>query len=336
MNARTRQRCALLAFCACTLVLYVYGVLTASLIPAHIEEIILPLDFAVGVPLGFYFLVVKPRNLSLLTVLPVIWVGYALSSFALGSLDAGALPYLASALIPVEIGIAAKECWRLACIYKDARTRSEDPMVWFKELMLYLVRKDMPASMAATELGVWRYALFSWREKPLLLPGEKAFSYHNAGGYMNMMLGLALALPVEIVGVHLLVSQWSVPAAVVITALSIYMTIWLAGDARARMLRPVTVGDAVMRLECGVQMRAEIPISEIAQITFAEAGVHGLAKEKQLNYGTFYQANVWVITKHPVVVDTVFGKKKARAIGLSLDDPIAFKSESDGKSKHAL
>lgn len=48
------------------------------------------------------------------------------------------------------------------------------------------------------------------------------FSYHNAGGYMNMMLGLALAFPVEIIGVHMLVSQWSIAAAFVPTTLSIY------------------------------------------------------------------------------------------------------------------
>ncbi|MCI8365996.1 MAG: hypothetical protein HFJ66_00110 [Eggerthellaceae bacterium] len=46
--------------------------------------------------------------------------------------------------------------------------------------------------MTTAEVSVWYCALFSWRKKPYVLPGEKAFSYHNASGYMNMMLGLAL------------------------------------------------------------------------------------------------------------------------------------------------
>ncbi len=100
----------------------------------------------------------------------------------------------------------------MAKAYKSARKASADPMAWFKETMLYFVRKDAPASTAAAELGVWCYALLSWRKKPYVLPGEKGFTYHNAGGYISVLLGLALAFPVEIVGVHLLTSQWSVVA----------------------------------------------------------------------------------------------------------------------------
>ncbi len=37
---------------------------------------------------------------------------------------------------------------------------------------------------------------------------------------MNIMLGLALAFPVEMVGVHILVMQWSALAAVIVTLLS--------------------------------------------------------------------------------------------------------------------
>lgn len=225
MDAARRQRLSLIGFCTLGLALYTYGIVSAPYIPSHIEGIALPLDFMVGIPLGFYLLAVRPRRLTLLSVIPVIWVGYGLSVFALGSADVGVLPYLLTALVPAEIAIAVKEFLKVAKVYKSARKASADPMVWFKETMLYLVRKDAPASVAAAELSVWYYALLSWRKKPYVLPGESAFSYHNAGGYMSMMLGLALAFPVEIVGVHILVSQWSVVAASIVTALSIYAAI---------------------------------------------------------------------------------------------------------------
>ncbi len=324
MNATTKHRASLAVFCLLGLAFYIYGVVSASFIPTHIESIILPLDFMVGIPLGFYLLVIRPRNLTLLSVIPIIWAGYGLSAFALRSADAGLLPYLLTALMPVELAIAFRECLKVTQVYKSARKASADPMAWFKETVLYLVRKDAPASMAAAELSVWYYVLLSWGRKPYVLPGEKAFSYHNAGGYMNMMLGLTLAFPVEIVGVHLLLSQWSVAAACVVTALSIYAVIWLIGDARARVMRPVAIGKDRIRLECGIQMEVIIPLSDIDKICLSENDLGNLAKENKLNYGTFYQSNVWLVAKRPIEVRTMLGKKRVRAIGLSLDDPRTF------------
>lgn len=59
MDAANCRRTSLLAFCALCLVFYVYGVISSSFMPSHIEGIILPLYFMVGIPLGFFFLVVK-------------------------------------------------------------------------------------------------------------------------------------------------------------------------------------------------------------------------------------------------------------------------------------
>ena len=323
MDAARRQRLSLISFCLLDLVLYTYGVISAPRIPSHIEGIALPLDFMVGIPLGFYLLVVRPRRLTLLSVMPVIWLGYALSALALGAPDAGILPALLSALIPVELAIAARECLKIARTFKTAKAKSPDPMVWFRETMLYLVRKDAAASMTAAELSVWHYALLSWRKKPYALPSEREFSYHNAGGYMNMMLGLALAFPVEIVAVHLLVSQWSVPAAIVITALSAYAAVWLMGDARARILRPIVVGKGSVRLECGIQMEVVIPVSNIEMVALSDNELGPIEESDRLNYGTFYHPDAWLVTKSPVEVRTLLGAKRVRAIGVSVDDPKA-------------
>lgn len=324
MSVARSRRVSLIAFCALCVALYAYGVASAPCIPSHIEGIALPLDFMVGIPLGFYLLVVRPRRLTLLSVVPVIWIGYALSVLALGSPNAGILPALLSALIPVELAVAVRECLKITRTFKAAKTESSDPMVWFRETMLYLVRKDVAANMTAAELGVWYYALLSWRKKPYVLPGERAFSYHNAGGYMNMMLGLALAFPVEIVAVHLLVSQWSVPAAIVVTALSVYAAIWLVGDARARILRPIAVGEGSARLECGIQMETVIPVSHIEMVALSDNEIGHVEESDRLNYGAFYRPNVWLAMRSPVEVRTLLGTKHVRAVGVSVDDPKAF------------
>lgn len=318
-------KASLIAFGLVAVALYAYGVLSAPAIPARIEGIVLPLDFMVGIPIGFYLLVVRPRKLTPLAVIPVIWLGYGLSALALGSPQAGALPWLLAALVPVELAIAVRECLRIVRAFRDARAASDDPMEWLRCPVALIVRKEAPTAMAAAELSVWYYALFSWRRAPLARAGERTFPYHNAGGYMNMMLGLALAFPAEIIAVHLLLMQWNAAVAVAVTALSLYAVVWLVGDARARILRPVAVGGDAVRLECGIQMEAVIPLVDVEMVVLSEADLPASVDvSDRLNYGTFYRPDAWVVTKRPVEVRTLLGKKQVRAIGVSLDDPKAF------------
>lgn len=190
--------------------------------------------------------------------------------------------------------------------------------------MRYLVRQDAAASITSAELSVWYYALLSWQQKPYTLSGERAFSYHNAGGYMHMMLGLGLAFPVEIVAVHLLLAQWNMAAAVAATALSLYAAIWLIGDARARVMRPIAVGPAAVRLECGIQMEATVSLSDIEHIAFSDDDLESIPESDRLNYGTFYRPDAWVVLKRPAEVRTLIGAKHVRAIGINVDDPKAF------------
>ncbi len=113
-------------------------------------------------------------------------------------------------------------------------------------------------------------------------------------------------------------------------ALSVYAVVWLAGDARARIMRPVAIGAGYVRLECGIQMQTTIPLSDIDGICFSEHDLRGITKADKLNYGTFYQANVWIVAKRPIAVRTMLGEKRVRAIGVSLDDPRAFAGVLEG------
>ena len=313
------------AFLAAVLTLYIYGVISADQIPAEVVAVALPPDFMVGIPLAFYLIVLRPKKMTPLAVLPVIWLGYGLSALVLGSPTAGTLPVLLAALFPVEAAIAVREILRLARLFKRAKTQSADPLEWFYAVTYYLVRKELPARMMAAELGVWYYALISWRKKSSVEADDKTYSYHNAGGYMSVMLGLGLAFPVEIVAVHMFLSQWNATVAIVVTLLSVYAAVWLVGDARARALRPVVLGKDELRIECGIQMKGTISLSNIASVSCHEPA--DIDKVDKLNYGTFYQANVWIVMHDPVEVRTLLGMKRPLAIGLSLDDPKGFIQE---------
>ena len=72
------------------------------------------------------------------------------------------------------------------------------------------------------------------------------------------------------------------------------------------------------------------PLSDIDGICFSEHDLRGITKADKLNYGTFYQANVWIVAKRPIAVRTMLGEKRVRAIGVSLDDPRAFAGVLEG------
>lgn len=69
-------------------------------------------------------------------------------------------------------------------------------------------------------------------------------------------------------------------------------------------------------------MKGTISLSNIASVSCHESA--DIDKADKLNYGTFYQANVWIVMHGPVEVRTLLGMKRPLAIGLSLDDPKEF------------
>ena len=306
--------------------LYAYGAFTAPLVPYKWESVALPLDLMIGIPVVFYVFVVRAKGMTPLSVIPVIWIGYGLSSMALGSPQAGILPYLLAVLAPVELLIAGREIRRIARVFKGAKAESDDPMVWLRSTVHAVVRKDPVSSLAATELTIWYYLLFSWRKKPLAGEDETAFTTYKESGHMNIVLGLALAFPVEMVGVHMLIMQWSAAAALAVTLLSLYMLAWLAGDARARIMRPIAVGADAVRIECGIQCSAAIPISSIASVS-RNAGKEAAKGAGVVNMGTFCNADVWITASTPFAIHTPLGEKHIRTIGFSVDDPSGFISE---------
>ena len=83
-------------------------------------------------------------------------------------------------------------------------------------------------------------------------------------------------------------------------------------------------------MDCGIQMYATIPFAEIEKVCLSENDIRDIEKSDRLNYGTFYQANVWIVSKRPITVRTMLGEKQVRVIGLSLDDPPRFYGCSQG------
>lgn len=181
-----------------------------------------PFDLMVFVPAVFYLLVVRRYRLSPLLVLPVIWLGGLVSLQFAAPGKPSLLAPLGLCAVGVELGIAAREVLRLVRRFRTAKASSDNPLDWFSDAFSALARNERVARMAALECVMWYYASASWRRAPHVPHGYRAFSSHRQSGYVAAVGVMLVLIAVETVAAHLLAARFSVAAACVLTALSLY------------------------------------------------------------------------------------------------------------------
>lgn len=309
------------------LLLYAVDLAAVSTVPAagygYAAHIAVPFDLMVCVPAAFYLLVVRRYELSPLLVLPVIWLGgFVSSQFAVPGQPSLLLP-LGLAALAVEAAIAVHEIRRFLRAYRAARAQSDDPLDWFAGAFFALVRNERASRMAGLECAMWYYVLGSWRRGPIVPEGYRAFSYHRRSGHIAVVGVLLGAVAVETVAVHLLVAQWSVAAAVALTALSLYTALWMVADTRAVVLNPLLVGDGELVVRWGMLTRERIPLSRIERIVSSEPDV---PKAERADFAAMGARECWIELSEPVEIRGIIGKpRRVRAIKVGPDDASAFK-----------
>ena len=314
----------LLGLCA----LYVFGVLaTFSVDPANREflaGVALPFDLMIFIPGVFYFFIVRRHKLTPLLVVPVIWIGSLVVTQVVQPNDLRFVLALMGITLAIEIAIAVYEARRIARCYKLAKASSANPRVWFEETFFMLTKSQGVSKLAAAELVTMWYALLSWKKKLTAEEEASAFTYHKKSGYASfvwVMLGVSV---IEIVAVHLLLTQVNAILALIVVVLSIYTMLWLLGDLRASALRPVKIGKEFLEVNAGLRVSAQVPLEMIESIDTKEPSFD---KKEVLNLGIMDECNSWIILKEAVEIEGLLGiKKSRRAIGLTIDDAARFRS----------
>lgn len=290
---------------------------------AAVSNVAVPFDLMACVPAAFYLLVVRPRKLTPLIALPVIYAG-GLVSAQIAQPDAFSLigPLLLAAGA-VDVLVAVREGARLARAWRAAKLASSRPCDRFERTCLELVPNGRAARLLAAELSVWWYLLRSWRTAPDVPEGSRAFAYHRRSGCLGFMGGMMGALCIETLAAHLLVSAWSVPAACCLSALSLYAMAWMAGIARSIVLCPLLVGDAVLTVRWGFANCADIPFDRIERIA---SDACDIPKRERLSLASLGADPCWIVLREPVEIPSLAGARRSvRAIGVCPDEEAAFK-----------
>jgi hypothetical protein len=278
----------------------------------HLIAAALSLDFTLVMP-GL----VRARRLPWLALVPAFAIGYALAVATIPQEHHTVLHILRWLVIPVELVIVGYLIVLMRKTWAQGVDRHErDFARRFRSTARTVVPNRIVADILTTEIAVLYYALRRDRSEPLL---PDAYTVYREAGYLSLLLGLSMALLTETIALHVLVAMWSNAAAWVLTGLSLYAALWLAGDYRAMVARPIQLTPTRLSLRVGLRWEADLPISVIEQVSLLK-GQPGQPTRDTLVLGILGQPNLQLRLREPVEVTGLYGlRRTVRAVWLRVD-----------------
>lgn len=166
------------------------------------------------------------------------------------------------------------------------------------------------ARALATELAIFWYALFSWGR-----PAPAGFTAYKRAGWIAIYSAILLACLAEAIPLHFLFRRWGPLAASLSLAVHGYTVLWLIGDLRALVLRPIRVEGGALLLRLGLRWEADLPLQAISSVERAPAPAG-------LRLGVLGSPNLTLRLRAPRRLYGPFGiRRTAEVLLLQVDDP---------------
>lgn len=255
-------------------------------------------DLCTVLPLAYWLLVVRRGLARPRTVARVALAAIALCAFVFGR----EVRLLAA---PLELGLLyiAYTSVRRALAARSA----SDPAAALRAGLTDALGDNGAARAVAAELAVFWYALFSWGR-----PTPAGFTAYKRAGWIAIYVALGIVVLGEGLPLHFVLPRaWAVASAV----LHLYTVLWLVGDLRAMVLRPITVEGGVLHLRLGLKWEADIALAEIES---AELG----SRAEGRKLGVLGSPNLILRLRSPALLHGPFGiRSAAQTLSLQVDDP---------------
>ena len=282
-------------------------------------------DLLVGIPLLFYFLVVRRYQLPVTTVVGAFGGALALGYYLIPAGQQQYLGWASHGLVLVEaatVVLAVINLRRLVRAYTEARQHSADFVENLHAAFAAVFRRSL--APLVSELIMFRYALLSWRAKPEVRPGQTAFTSHRDSGFLALIIAFSCLSVIETVVVDLLVSRWSSTAALVLLVLDVYTLVFLLAHLRAVMLRPITLHNGRFVIRIGFIWRLEVAIESIFKIEELRDTPEPDKNCLNLAKPLFTPPNVRLTFAEPITVIGLYGiRRTVPQVALYVDDRVA-------------
>src|SRR5260221_7424304 len=279
-------------------------------------------DFTITFPVLYYFILVRPFKIPTKSVLLVISLCCVIAYLVLPEQQRGYILQIRKITSLAEllfIIYAATKFNKIRKAYKIHQSHFADPVYNLRSAMAVILGDSLPIKIMASELALLRYGLLFWKKEKPLLKESISFSTYKESGYIAIWCILLVAVMVEVVAFHLLLTKWNNTAAIVVTILSLYGVIFLVADLSAIMKRNLIVTGDQLILRTGLRWRVSTCLSNVSSLTKITNDYHSKSVFKG---GVLKSSNNLLVTfTNPVQVDKLYGSSKEfSSILMSIDD----------------
>ncbi|MGB0864457.1 MAG: hypothetical protein ACPGXZ_16150 [Saprospiraceae bacterium] len=281
------------------------------------------LDLVIGIPVLYYFLIIKKTEIPLASIL-VLYLGMVtLTGFLMPN-----NPYIhwfEWSLILTEgllIGIVVFNFRKIIRIYRAESPKKADFIVNLETAFTAVLGKA--SGFLTGEIAIMRYC-FYWKAPIEAFEEHQIFTMHKKSGAVAIYVAFIMATLVEATAVHVLLNEWKPTLAVVLLILSIYSLLYLVGAAVAITKRPILIEGNKIIFRVGVFYYLELDKTQIEKIEPIKKIDE--TDKTILNTAAFLMTspNFLLHFDAPVTVKGIYGiKKTTQKMAVFVDDKIAF------------
>jgi hypothetical protein len=225
-------------------------------------------DMVITFPVAWYFLVIRRLKLRIWSILLVITCCYTVAYLILPARQRHFILQLRELIAIPELALLIYTLSKVVHIrreYRRLQAALPDVAYNLHQSMVTVMGNTNAVKIIASELTILRFGLFFWKKQPAISASGR-FSIHREIGYASLFGVIISVCAIELVAFHLFLLHYSSTAAIIVTILSVYGTLFLIGDFAAIIQSPVLILKDQILLRTGFRWRALVNIKNIASI----------------------------------------------------------------------
>lgn len=284
------------------------------------------IDLAVGIPVLYYFLMLRRLNLPIRSLLAVVSLALGLTALILPVGYQQLTSLLRWVLLLAELGFVGfllSQTSRIVRQYRQLDAINVDFIGNLQQSLDRTLGYSRFNRILVSELAVIRYGLLGWRAPVEKTDTDLAFTSHRESGQTALVIGLVFVGLIETVVVHTLLHRWSPLLAWFMSGAGLYGLLFFVADLVASIKRPVLIQANQVIIRLGLRGNGVIDKQQIEHVN--PINQKPVRDPNTLNGALFTAPNVLITLREPVRLTGMLGiQKTVRYIALFIDDKQTF------------
>lgn len=287
-------------------------------------------DLVITFPVAWYFIVIRPLRLRKWGIFLVFTLCCGIAYLILPAHQQSYIIQIRKLVIVPELAMLVYgiiKARKIKTEYRRLQTDFSDTAYNLYRSMAIVFGENAYVKIVASEFTMLRFGLLCW--KKVKQPSNALrFTVYKESGYPALFGVILFASIVEIVAMHFMLIHYSKVAALVVSILSVYGTIFIVSDLSAVLKSPVLILENQILLRTGFRWRALVNKNNIASIVKIK---EGFEPGDNCFKGSILKgnANVLLTFKHPVNIERLYRRPlSVNQIVMSVDQADDFIAKS--------